>query len=213
MTLKEQVLNLMQTGEKFIEVSPFCYMRLMPDGSAIIYKSMQEMVLSRHDLEFLKHLALPVPMFTPGPESEKDVHTEHCCVIHGCKYGKDDCPVMNDVKRQSHACESCYMDADDSWGGWREAPEAKPYVIIKVIETCDACPSQWSARTDDGRYVYIRYRHGNFRVDVDDDNKMEEYFISELGGDGVLSFEEMQRRTEGLLDFSMAKWVATSEEI
>jgi len=37
----------------------------------------------------------------------KDVHTEHCCVVHGCKYGDRDCPVANKVKVQSYRCESC----------------------------------------------------------------------------------------------------------
>jgi len=39
--------------------------------------------------------------------SDKCVHTEHCCVIHGCKYGQDDCPVINDIKIQSFPCEDC----------------------------------------------------------------------------------------------------------
>src|SRR5476651_702676 len=132
MTLKEHVLNEIQTDEKFIEVSPFCCMRLMLDGSAMVYKNnlvgVQYLALSRHDLEFIKHMTLPVPMFTPEPESNRDVHTEHCCVIHGCKYGKDDCSVITGTKRQSHACGSCYMDAGDDWRGWREAPKPPVYV-------------------------------------------------------------------------------------
>lgn len=38
---------------------------------------------------------------------EKDVHTEHCCVEHGCKYGDDDCPVENGVQEQSYPCQDC----------------------------------------------------------------------------------------------------------
>ncbi len=37
----------------------------------------------------------------------KDVHTEHCCMVHGCKYGKKHCPVVIKEKRQSYPCESC----------------------------------------------------------------------------------------------------------
>lgn len=38
----------------------------------------------------------------------KDVHTEHCCIVHGCKYGKDDvCTVTTKTAPQSHPCESC----------------------------------------------------------------------------------------------------------
>lgn len=38
----------------------------------------------------------------------KDVHTEHCCIHHGCKYGKDDtCTVMTEQAPQSFPCEAC----------------------------------------------------------------------------------------------------------
>lgn len=45
-------------------------------------------------------------------EYEKDVHTEHCCSKHGCKYGHADCPVENGLKPQSYPCEYCAMDAE-----------------------------------------------------------------------------------------------------
>lgn len=41
------------------------------------------------------------------PPVELDVHTEHCCVVHGCKYGDDDCPVTTGRKPQSFPCEDC----------------------------------------------------------------------------------------------------------
>lgn len=40
-----------------------------------------------------------------------DVHTEHCCIVHGCKYGEDStCPVTNGRKKQSYTCENCHED-------------------------------------------------------------------------------------------------------
>lgn len=40
----------------------------------------------------------------------KDVHTEHCCVKHGCKYGDGiECSVESGQKTQSFRCESCIM--------------------------------------------------------------------------------------------------------
>jgi len=49
------------------------------------------------------------------PESEKDVHTEHCCAVkgHGCKYGEDDhyCTVVQGKKPQSFPCPRC-LDPD-----------------------------------------------------------------------------------------------------
>lgn len=45
-----------------------------------------------------------------GFDSHKDVHTEHCCAIHGCKYGDDDCSVATGRKMQSFPCETCDFD-------------------------------------------------------------------------------------------------------
>lgn len=49
---------------------------------------------------------------TRKPKFKKDVHTEHCCVIHGCKYGEDDyyCTVVTRKKPQSFCCEKCAED-------------------------------------------------------------------------------------------------------
>lgn len=41
-------------------------------------------------------------------KDDRCVHTEHCCKIHGCKYGNDNCPVMTEQKDQSFLCETCY---------------------------------------------------------------------------------------------------------
>jgi hypothetical protein len=41
-----------------------------------------------------------------------DVHTEHCCIAHGCKYGHDKCTVMTKKKPQSGYCETCYFAAE-----------------------------------------------------------------------------------------------------
>ncbi len=42
-----------------------------------------------------------------------DVHTEHCCLQHGCKYCDAKCPVVLRQKSQSHPCESCDFDKED----------------------------------------------------------------------------------------------------
>lgn len=41
-------------------------------------------------------------------EDNKDVHTEHCCIYHGCKYGDYDCVVWRGYKPQSYPCETCH---------------------------------------------------------------------------------------------------------
>lgn len=43
----------------------------------------------------------------------KDVHTEHCCGEHGCKYGDEDCPVALKQKIQSYPCPSCCFLIND----------------------------------------------------------------------------------------------------
>lgn len=68
--------------------------------------------------------------------------------------------------------------------------------IIKAEQTCWACPSQWDAWTDEGRYVYLRYRHGyGSAVYYDDeitdhgrDVVKEFYYGDSL--DGVISLED-----------------------
>lgn len=34
-------------------------------------------------------------------------HEDHCCKIHGCKYGDEDCPVAAGVLAQAFPCEDC----------------------------------------------------------------------------------------------------------
>lgn len=40
----------------------------------------------------------------------QDVHTRHCCKIHGCKYGDDDsCTVQtSNLRGQTGHCQSCF---------------------------------------------------------------------------------------------------------
>lgn len=43
--------------------------------------------------------------------------------------------------------------------------------IIKAIQNCWACPSQWDAWTETGQYIYLRYRggHGYAKMYEDED--------------------------------------------
>jgi hypothetical protein len=49
----------------------------------------------------------------------KDVHTEHCCAKHGCKYGswqgKGPCSVEDGSKPQSYMCEYCADWLEENW--------------------------------------------------------------------------------------------------
>ena len=42
-------------------------------------------------------------------DEKKCVHTEHCCKVHGCKYGDALCPVTLKSKKQSFPCEDCCL--------------------------------------------------------------------------------------------------------
>jgi len=46
-------------------------------------------------------------------EANKDVHTEHCCLRHGCKYiaPLTPCTVESGEKEQSFPCEECDIEA------------------------------------------------------------------------------------------------------
>lgn len=37
---------------------------------------------------------------------------------------------------------------------------AAEVIITRATKTCEACPAQWDAYDADGRYWYLRYRHG-----------------------------------------------------
>ena len=49
------------------------------------------------------------PPCHPEPEyrTDADVHTEHCCIRHGCSYADEGCPVTTGKKLQSAPCEGC----------------------------------------------------------------------------------------------------------
>lgn len=38
--------------------------------------------------------------------------------------------------------------------------------LKSIVQTCEACPSQWEAMTEDDRPVYIRYRWGELGIGV-----------------------------------------------
>jgi|14BtaG_2_1085337.scaffolds.fasta_scaffold00006_36 hypothetical protein len=70
------------------------------------------------------------------------VHTEHCCVIHGCKYRDEDCTVVTYQKRQSFLCEDC------SWtlGEFEDMKEAHNRIIeLKTLLDCvrAGSPHSW----------------------------------------------------------------------
>lgn len=52
-------------------------------------------------------------------------------------------------------------DLHDHAGGKADPP----ITIARAVQTCLAVPSQWDAWTDNGQYLYLRYRFGHGTVD------------------------------------------------
>lgn len=52
-------------------------------------------------------------------EYKTDVHTEHCCLRHGCKYRDPNCTVANGSKPQSWDCEDCEWEFSEGNSEYR----------------------------------------------------------------------------------------------
>lgn len=97
------------------------------------------------------------------------VHQTHCCAIHGCKYGDDDCPVESFDLTQSYPCEECDTDPPRPPdpiptcqcirclnGMWELTPEDKrpvfppPSMMMILCPTCGnkRCPHASDHRND-----------------------------------------------------------------
>lgn len=57
----------------------------------------------------------------------------HCCVIHGCKYGYDRCPVVREDVKQEYICESCY-NVLESWEETRREYESVAHIAKRIKE-------------------------------------------------------------------------------
>lgn len=64
-------------------------------------------------------------------EKEKyAVHIRHCCAVHGCKYGNEECPVESGEVKQDYACEYC---ADE---GIQTVEELQEYMdLLEQVKT------------------------------------------------------------------------------
>ena len=79
--------------------------------------------------------------------TDRDVHTEHCCIHHGCKYGKDDCPVETGQKEQSFPCEACgfyEFRVEQHLKALKKAAEAYQKDPINALDK----PSSWQKLSD-----------------------------------------------------------------
>lgn len=63
--------------------------------------------------------------------------------------------------------------------------------IKTLIQTCAACPSQWEGKLESGEDIYIRYRWGVLRIDINGQTVHKEFLGDDL--DGYLSTEELKQ--------------------
>jgi len=59
-------------------------------------------------------------------------HRTHCCILHGCKYGNDECPVVSGEIRQDYTCEDCSRDGIETMEDFRDFRAGKK-------KTCPHC--------------------------------------------------------------------------
>ena len=80
----------------------------------------------------------------------------------------------------------------------------KKYEVKHCIMTCSACPSQWDIYTDEGEYIYARYRWGVLTLTLnpwrDGQLLYKERHGEEL--DGVMETTELVEHTKSVLDWS-----------
>lgn len=68
--------------------------------------------------------------------------------------------------------------------------------IAEITQTCYACPSQWEGETIDGEEIYIRYRWGTLRIDIDGETEFEQQMGNDL--DGYIDWEDVEDILEEL---------------
>jgi hypothetical protein len=85
-------------------------------------------------------------------------------------------------------------------------------LVTELMRTTIACPTQWEGRLEDGRSLYVRYRHRTLRVGVGDQAKdavrnsgpESALLCVETPGEGdddMMSFEGLRRALRGVLEF------------
>lgn len=80
-------------------------------------------------------------------------------------------------------------------------------IVTEITKTCNGCPAQWEGTTQDGKYVYARYRWGFLRVSVFSDSSMdgyeEEIYAEAIGRpfDGEMNYGQLQAYTVGVVEW------------
>lgn len=81
----------------------------------------------------------------------------------------------------------------------------KKYKVKHCKMTCSACPSQWNIYTDEGEYIYARYRWGRLTITLNPWREgSKELYCEDIGDglDGVMETTELVEYTKSVLDWS-----------
>ena len=91
------------------------------NGTGFIKKNKPRFWAKLDDVNTMDFISVaPVELRDEKTQPQTDVHTEHCCVRHGCKYGYDRgpnvhglvCTVATRQLVQSYECEDCEWTDD-----------------------------------------------------------------------------------------------------
>lgn len=79
--------------------------------------------------------------------------------------------------------------------------------ILSVTKTCDACPAQWEGKTVNHEKVYVRYRWGRLRVEINDRIVFSEF----IGEDQDDEEEEAMLRKSGMSEDLIEKMISSTK--
>jgi hypothetical protein len=131
------------------------------------------------------------------PDNKLEVHVQHCCNIHGCKYGKENCPVETNYRAQAHPCEQC-TDTIQAYQEDFGHTQPKAYKKILAVDPagcgCTECivgeyvpADQWKWQATDGDIKALLLQRVANHTDVDLTALIEE---TEFSDDSALRFQK-----------------------
>jgi hypothetical protein len=77
---------------------------------------------------------------------------------------------------------------------WLDKEPARASITLaRSVQTCFGCPSQWDAWTEDGAYLYLRFRWGSGTVDNEDSETIASFDTGDKWA-GVIDLDEFCTR-------------------
>lgn len=115
------------------------------------------------------------------------------------------------IPQLSEAQAQAALDAVAELERAKAPQESKVPSVVALEQTCLLMPSQWEGELDDGRSLYVRYRHGLLRVGVGEAakdasrNSATESALCckqiEDADEDMMSFKELRGHLRGVLEF------------